>query len=92
MQIYDPTVTGPERSSTRANALANLEGKTIGVLENGKLNAALLLEETGALFAARHGCKILPTYSKVNASAPAPAETLARVTQEVDLMITGLGD
>ncbi len=92
MQIYDPTVTGPERNSKRASALVNLEGKTIGLLENGKLNAALLLEETAALFAARHGCKIFPTYSKANASAPAPAETLARVTQEVDLLITGLGD
>ncbi len=92
MQVYDPTVTGPDRNNLRAGALAGLEGKTIGLLENGKLNAALLLQETGALFAARHGCKVLPIYSKTNASAPAPAETLARVTEEVDLMITGLGD
>lgn len=92
MQVYDPTVAGPDRNNVRAGALAGLEGKTIGLLENGKLNAALLLQETGALFTARHGCKVLPVYSKVNASAPAPAETLARVTEEVDLMITGLGD
>lgn len=92
MQIYDPTVAGPDRNSRRAGPLVSLEGKTIGLLENGKLNAALLLEETAALFATRHGCKVLPAYSKTNASAPAPAETLARMTKEVDLMLTGLGD
>ena len=92
MRIYDPTISGPERNNKRAAALAGLEGKTIGLLENGKLNAAILLEETGALFEARHGCRVRPIYSKTNASAPAPAETLARVTEEVDLMITGLGD
>lgn len=92
MQIYDPTVTGPERNFRRAQAIKSLEGKTIGILENNKLNAAALLQETAALFAERHGCKVMPIYSKTNASAPAPAEIIARVTEEVDLMITGLGD
>ena len=92
MQIYDPTVPVPERNHARAPALDSLEGKTIGVLENGKLNAANILGETAALFEARHGCKIVPLYSKNNASAPAPPETLARITKEVDLLITGIGD
>jgi hypothetical protein len=30
--------------------------------------------------------------SKSNASAPAPSNTLAQVAQEVDFLITGLGD
>ena len=92
MQIYDPTVPVPERNHVRAPALQSIEGKVIGVLENGKLNAANILIETAALFAARHGCKIMPVYSKSNASAPAPPETLARITKEVDLLITGIGD
>lgn len=92
MQIYDPTVKGPERHAIRAGALASLDGKTIGILENGKINAVNMLRETALVFEARHNCKIQPIYSKANASAPAPAETLAGAAASVDFLITGLGD
>jgi len=76
----------------RAAALASLEGRTIGLLENGKLNAANMLRETAALFEQRHGCTMLPLFSKSNASAPAPGETLRAAAKEADFLITGLGD
>ena len=92
MQIYDPTVAGPERHSVRADALNGLNGKTIGILENGKINAVNLLRETAAIFEARNGCTVVPVFSKTNASAPAPADTLAEASAKVDFLITGLGD
>jgi len=91
MQLYDPTVAGPERHYARAAALSALEGKTIGVLENGMLNAVEMLRETATLFAERHGCTVVPMLSKANASAPAPAETL-QAAADVDFLITGMGD
>ena len=92
MQLYDPTSSGPERTLSRAAALSALDGKTIGILENGKLNAVEMLREVAALFEARHGCIVHPVYSKSNASAPAPAGVLARAVGEVDFLVTGLGD
>ena len=92
MQLYDPTVTGPERNFTRAAALGDLDGKTVGILENGKLNAVNMLRETAILFEQRHGCTIAPVYSKSNASAPAPGDTLEIAAKDVDFLITGLGD
>ena len=92
MRLYDPTSSGPERHLSRAAALANLDGRRIGILENGKLNAPEMLHEIAQLFAERHGCTIKAVYSKSNASAPAPAETLAKAAREVDFLITGLGD
>jgi hypothetical protein len=92
MQLYDPTASGPERHLTRAPAISSLSGKSIGILHNGKLNAPEMLHEIAALFVARHGCKLHPLYAKSNASAPAPSETLAKATAEVDFLITGLGD
>ena len=92
MELYNPTVTGPERSGSRAPPLADLNGKTVGYLENGKLNADNMLRETAELFAARHGCQIAPVYTKSNASAPAPAATLGQAADQVDFLITGLGD
>jgi hypothetical protein len=92
MQLYAPASSGPKRKSFRAPPLASLEGMRIGILENGKLNAEEMLREVGALFVERHGCTIRPIYSKSNASAPAPANTLVKAAQDVDFLITGLGD
>jgi len=92
MQLYDPTTSGTQRELFRAPPLTSLDGKTIGILENGKLNATDMLRELAHLFEERHGCKVRAVYSKLNASAPAPAQTLMKAAQEVDFLITGLGD
>jgi hypothetical protein len=92
MQLYSPMSTTPKRKSLRAPALAKLDGMRIGILENGKLNAEEMLNEFAALFVQRHGCTIRTLASKSNASAPAPGTTLVKVAQEVDFLITGLGD
>ena len=92
MQLYSPMSTTPKRQAFRAPPLASLEGLRIGLLENGKLNADEMLREVAALFVERHGCTIRMIASKRNASAPAPSATLTQVAQEVDFLITGLGD
>ena len=92
MQLYSPMSTTPKRKSFRAPALASIDGARIGVLENGKLNAEEMLNEVAQLFVQRNGCTIRTLASKSNASAPAPSNTLVKVAQEVDFLITGLGD
>ena len=92
MQLYAPTSTTPKRKAFRAPALASIEGARIGVLENGKLNAEEMLNEVAQLFVQRNGCTIRTLASKRNASAPAPASTLVTVAQDVDFLLTGLGD
>jgi hypothetical protein len=92
MQLYAPTSTAPKRKSFRAPALATLEGARIGVLENSKLNAEEMLNEVAQLFVQRNGCTVRTLASKRNASAPAPASTLVTVAQDVDFLLTGLGD
>jgi hypothetical protein len=92
MQLYSPMSTAPKRKVFRAPPLSSIEGARIGILENGKLNAEEMLNEVAALFVKRHGCTVRTLASKSNASAPAPANTLVKVAQEVDFLITGLGD
>jgi hypothetical protein len=92
MQLYSPMSTAPKRKAVRAPALATIDGMRIGVLENGKLNAEEMLNEVAQLFVQRNGCVIKTLASKSNASAPAPGNTLVKVAQEVDFLLTGLGD
>ena len=92
MQLYSPLSTTPKRKAFRAPALASIDGLRIGILENGKLNAEEMLHEVAELFVQRHGCTVRSLASKSNASAPAPANTLVKVAQDVDFLVTGLGD
>ena len=92
MQLYSPMSTTPKRKSVRAPVLSSIDGLRIGVLENGKLNAEEMLNEFAQLFVQRHGCTVRTLAHKSNASAPAPSNTLVKVAQEVDFLITGLGD
>ena len=92
MQLYAPTSTQPKRKAFRAPVLTSIDGLRIGILENGKLNAEEMLNEVASLFVQRHGCTVRTLAHKSNASAPAPSSTLVSVAQEVDFLITGLGD
>ena len=92
MQLYSPMSTTPKRKAFRAPALASLDGARIGVLENGKLNAEEMLHEVTQLFVDRHGCTVRLLKSKSNASAPAPSNTIVTLAQDVDFLVTGLGD
>ena len=92
MRLYDPTSSAPQRTLSRAAAIANLDGRTMGVLETGKLNAVEMLRELAARVEAHHGGTLRAVDSPSNPSAPAPAGVLARAAAEVDFLITGLGD
>ncbi|NKC16522.1 MAG: hypothetical protein GKR94_31260 [Gammaproteobacteria bacterium] len=92
MQLLDPTVALDTRACIRAPLLDDLSGRTIGLLTNGKVNADTLLTETAALFRERNSCTVLDLFSKANASAPAPTDTLAEIAERCDFMITASGD
>ena len=92
MQLVDPTSNDPGQRHARAPALNSLEGKTIGLLSNSKLNADVLLKETAALFQAEYSCDVRDVYFKRNASAPAPSETIDKLVSECDFLITAAGD
>jgi hypothetical protein len=92
MKLVDPTVPANIQTSKRAPALASLEGKTIGLLWNHKVNGDKLLNETAALLQSQFGGKVLPIVTKRNAGAPAPTELLTNLAPECDYIITASGD
>jgi len=92
MKLIDPTVQGSQTQYLRAPKLPSVDGLTIGLLTNGKVNADVLLKETAALFADRNNCEITELFWKQNASAPAESDTLEAVAAKCDFMITAMGD
>ncbi len=92
MKLVDPTVQSAALANVRAPKLAQLDGLTIGLLSNRKLNADLMLRETAALFSERHGCRVAELVAKGNPSAPAGAKRIEALAGRCDFLITGLGD
>jgi hypothetical protein len=96
--ILDPTgrataATPAAQGAPRAPRRPDLTGARVGLLENTKQNAALLLEELGKLLVAEHGAAAVTLMRTKQAFAlPAPAELVAEYAQACDVVITGVGD
>ena len=63
----------------------------IGILDNRKANAGLLMREVSDRLAGRLG-GTAQYYAKSNASLAAPPPLLDQIAGEVDLVLTGSGD
>ena len=90
MKIYAPDgVVGPQPAGLAPPA-GVLAGKRIGILDNSKPNADLLLGRLAERLAARTGA-IVSVVERKNGALPAPDDTLARLA-EAEVVITGSAD
>jgi hypothetical protein len=91
--ILDPTGrTSGRRGGVLAPRLATFRGATVGLLENAKQNAALLLEEVARLLMERHGARGYALWTKPSFAMPAPDDLVEEMARKCDVAITGVGD
>jgi hypothetical protein len=96
--ILDPTgradvaATAPAAGLELAPRRPDPAGLRVGLLNNTKHNAALLLAEIGDLLAADHSMSVTIAETKPNFAAPAPADLVERFRRDCDVVITGVGD
>ena len=90
-QLFPPI--DPRMSEERAMAprLSDLRGKRVGLLDNRKSNANVLLSEMGRLLAAEHGAAEAVMLEKPIFSRPSPDELLTQL-EDFDLVLTAIGD
>lgn len=92
VKIYDPCgATGPS-PRTPTPPFDTLANKRIGVLDNGKPNALVLMEDMANLLAARSGAQVTLVVSKRTAAEPADPEIIDRLAGACDLVLTGSAD
>ena len=90
--VFDPT-DGPAPQAFRlAERLADLKGKTIGILDNGKSKSDLLLHELQELLRTEAGVANFVWLRKASAYRPAPDAQLDDLARKIDAVITGIGD
>jgi hypothetical protein len=69
-----------------------LHGKRLGVLDNGKPNAHLLLTTLAESLVRRTGMVPGPVAGKTSAAHPADADVLEKLRLSADVVLTGSGD
>jgi hypothetical protein len=94
--ILDPTGLPDRADATPAFALAprpaDLNGLKIGLLENGKQNARLLLEDVATVLRERYGAGDATLRRKEIFSQPAPPELVDELSAASDVVVVGVGD
>jgi hypothetical protein len=92
--IMDPTGRAVPRlgGSALAPRRADLTGVRLGLLENTKHNAALLLDEVAAVLQRDHGVASVLRRTKTAFALPLPDEQLQEFVRECDVVLTGVGD
>ena len=74
-----------------ADSVLRLQGMRLGILDNTKPNAGVLLGRMADHLAKRGGCDLALVETK-NAALAAPDQVLGRLTKEVELVLTGSAD
>jgi hypothetical protein len=95
-RIMDPTAGPAEAAGAPRPALAgrpsSLSGLRLGLLANTKRNAEQFLADVGAELARSHGVTSVLATKKPNIVETAPAEIMAQLTAQCDVVVVGVGD
>ena len=92
-KLLDPTGAS-ERAvdTTLAPRLRSLRGLTAGLLENGKPNAAALLEETGRELRDKCGIRDFKMFRKSYFGHPVEESLIQRILHNCDFAVAAIGD
>jgi hypothetical protein len=93
IKILDPTVRAEEALDVAvAKRVGDLDGKVLGLLHNGKVNADRLLDLVREQLGARYRLREVVMIRKDSASRVADAHDLDRLARECDAVVTAIGD
>ena len=88
--IYDPSVGSTKEVATPQRP-KSLEGLVIGLYDNTKEQADIILEAAGADLKQRYGIKETLSFRGVHYSKPAPLETIEEMARKCDIVLCALG-
>lgn len=90
MELLSPTGSVTRAFRLLAPRPGALAGRSLGLLDNSKPNAQVLLEHLAGLLSARAGIGSIRVWSKP--SSAQPAECLEEIARSVEVVLTGSAD
>ena len=92
-RLLDPTGDSDRTADTTLSPrLRSVRGLTVGLLENAKPNAAVLLSNIGRELQRRHGLRAAIMYTKSYFGTPTEESLIQRILQNCDFAVAGIGD
>jgi len=91
IRVFDPTAEDAATTTTSTRRLESLEGRTIGLLDNGKFHVRELLDHIEEMLRAQYGVAQVLRFRKPDASRPAPPAVIADL-QRCEALISAVGD
>ena len=91
MDFVDPTASGVKQRVELASRPAALSGKAVGLLDNSKEQADVILQTLGEALRERYGVASVIVRRKEHYSKPAPDEMIDEMAAQVDAAIAALG-
>lgn len=91
MVVYDPTAEPRAAGAELAPRPASLAGKTLGILDNGKANAGVLMQAIADLLRAEQGVASTIVRKKPVAG-PAPPQAVEDLVRECAAVLVGSAD
>ena len=92
MKLYSPLAEGTVPRRALAPRPRSLDGKVLGVLDNGKWNAGKLLSLVVEALGRDHQFAEVVRVRKPAFSAPAPPDLLNDLAKRCDVVVTAIGD
>lgn len=89
--FIDPSAGGGKETIPLAPRPTDLFGKVVGLLDNTKEQADIILQTVGEALCERYGVETLIIRRKEHYSKPAAAEIIDEMAGMVDVAIAGLG-
>lgn len=91
LKMLDPRASVNPKSSSVVPGLESLEGKTIGIIDNGQSNSTTMFKELAELLQAKFKPAELLFKTKPTHMQGAPKPILEEFANRCDAVITGLG-
>lgn len=91
IRVLDPTAEVAADTANTPDRLVALQGRTIGLLDNGKIRVRELLDYMEVRLRTQYGVSRVLRFKKPDASRPAPAAVIADLKQ-CDAIVSAVGD
>lgn len=91
LQFLDPRAAVNTKSRPLVPGLDTLEGKVIGIIDNGQSNSTAMFQELAKLIQAKYATKEVIFKTKPSHMQGAPKPIMEDFVSRCDAVITGLG-
>ncbi len=90
--LLHPAAEDVAQKQSLAPRLSDLQGVTIGLIDNHKRNSDVFLAELGRVFEEEYGVAKVISYHKPSQSMPTPVEMMDQLSVECDAIVHAVAD